>query len=202
MTLSPKKQRFVDFIRTFSMQNGRPPTFVEIMDGLGIRSLGTINWYVNELEKDGVLKRMKGYNGKRALSVLERHMSNSLPLLGLITAGYPLEVFENQDNIEVPPGFIHPENYVLKVVGDSMIEDNIQDGDYVIIRKTETARPGQTVVAYVNDEATLKRYYPKENGIELHPRNPDYRVIHVSPEDDFKIGGIVLGVMRLYDQVH
>ncbi|MBT3252347.1 MAG: repressor LexA [Candidatus Marinimicrobia bacterium] len=197
-TLSPKKQRFVDFIRSFTYNQNRPPTFVEIMDGLRIRSLGTINWYVNELEKEGILKRMKGHNGKRALSILEQHMDNSLPLLGLITAGYPLEVYEDKENIEVPPNFMHAGNYVLKVVGNSMIEDNIQDGDYVIIQRVQTAETGQTIVAYVNDEATLKRYYPKKNGIELHPRNPDYSIIHVSPYDDFKIGGIVLGLMRQY----
>ncbi|MFQ6611383.1 MAG: transcriptional repressor LexA [Fidelibacterota bacterium] len=198
MSLSPKKRQFVDFIRDFTRQQGRAPTFVEIADGLSIRSLGTINWYVNELEKEGVLKRMKGYNGKRALSILEQHMHNTLPLLGLITAGYPLEVFETRETIEVPPHLFHRDNYALKVSGSSMIEDNIQDGDFVVIRKVEDADSGQTVVAYVNGEATLKRYYPKRTGIELHPRNPEYDIIYVSTKDDFKIGGIVKGLIREY----
>ena len=92
--LSPKKQRFVDFIKNFTKKHNRPPTFVEIMSGLDISSLGTINWYVNELEKGHVIRRMKGKNGKRALSVLEQHIDNQLPLLGIIAAGYPLEVFQ------------------------------------------------------------------------------------------------------------
>ena len=196
--LSPKKQRFVDFIQNFTHDNNRPPTFVEIMGGLSIRSLGTINWYVNELEQEGVLQRMRGKNGKRALSLLEQHINNRLPLLGLIAAGHPLEVFEDSEYMDVPPQYIKPENYVLKVNGNSMIDDQIRDGDYVIIKKTETANKGDTIVALMNNEATLKRYYLGDKGVELHPQNPDFDIIHVQPEDDFRINGIVLAVLREY----
>ena len=196
--LSPKKQRFVDFIQNFTYDNNRPPTFVEIMGGLSIRSLGTINWYVNELEQEGVLQRMRGKNGKRALSLLEQHINNRLPLLGLIAAGHPLEVFEDSEYMDVPPQYIKPGNYVLKVNGNSMIDDQIRDGDYVIVKKTETANKGDTVVALVNNEATLKRYYLGNKGIELHPQNPDFDIIHVKPADDFQINGIVLAVFREY----
>ena len=196
--ISPKKQRFVDFIRNFTDDNNRPPTFVEIMSGLSIRSLGTINWYVNELEKEGMLQRMRGKNGKRALSVLEQRIQNRLPLLGLIAAGYPLDVFEDSEYINVPPQYLKPDNYVLKVNGNSMIDDQVRDGDYVIIKKTEAARNGDTVVALINHEATLKRYYVGNKGIELHPQNPDFDIIHVKPTDDFQINGIVLAVFREY----
>lgn len=196
--ISPKKQRFVDFIRNFTDDNNRPPTFVEIMSGLSIRSLGTINWYVNELEKEGMLQRMRGKNGKRALSVLEQRIQNRLPLLGLIAAGYPLDVFEDCEYINVPPQYLKPDNYVLKVNGNSMIDDQVRDGDYVIIKKTETARNGDTVVALINHEATLKCYYVGDEGVELHPQNPDFDIIHVKPTDDFQINGIVLAVFREY----
>ena len=196
--ISPKKQRFVDFIRNFTDDNNRPPTFVEIMSGLSIRSLGTINWYVNELEKEGMLQRMRGKNGKRALSVLEQRIQNRLPLLGLIAAGYPLDVFEDSEYINVPPQYLKPDNYVLKVNGNSMIDDQVRDGDYVIIKKTETARNGDTVVALINHEATLKCYYIGDEGVELHPQNPDFDIIHVKPADDFQINGIVLAVFREY----
>ncbi len=199
MYLTIKKQRFVDFIKSFTITNNRPPTFVEIMDGLGFKSLGTINWYVNELEKEGILKRIRGHNGKRALSVLEKNIHNTLPLLGLITAGAPLEVFEDTEQIEVPPSYLNENNYVLKVKGDSMIDDHIQDGDFIIVRKTEIANNGELVVAYVNNEATLKRYYTGANGAELHPRNPEYSIISINPEDDFRIGGIVMGIFRRYN---
>jgi len=196
--LSPKKQRFVDFIQYFTVNNNRPPTFVEIMGGLGISSLGTVNWYVNELEQEGVLKRMRGKNGKRALSLLEQHIDNRLPLLGLIAAGHPLEVFEDSEYMDVPPQYINPENYVLKVNGNSMIDDQIRDGDYIIVKKIETANNGDTVVALINNEATLKRYYLSDKGVELHPQNPDFDIIHVSPDDHFRINGIVLAVFREY----
>ena len=196
--LSPKKQRFVDFIQTFTDSHGCPPTFAEIMEGLHIKSPGTVNWYVNELEQEGVLQRMRGKNGKRALSLLEQHIDNRLPLLGLIAAGHPLEVFEDSEYMAVPPQYIKPENYVLKVNGNSMIDDQIRDGDYVIVRKIETANNGETVVALVNNEATLKRYYLGDKGMELHPQNPDFDIIHVKPEDDFQINGIVLAVFREY----
>ena len=196
--LSPKKQRFVDFIQNFTHDNNRPPTFVEIMGRLSIRSLGTINWYVNELEQEGVLQRMRGKNGKRALSLLEQHINNRLPLLGLIAAGHPLEVFEDSEYMDVPPQYIKPENYVLKVNGNSMIDDQIRDGDYVIVKKTETANKGDTVVALVNNEATLKRYYLGDKGVELHPQNSDFDIMYVKPADDFQINGIVLAVLREY----
>ena len=196
--ISPKKQIFVDFIRDFTNDNSRPPTFVEIMSGLSIRSLGTINWYVNELEREGMLQRMRGKNGKRALSVLEQRIQNRLPLLGLIAAGYPLDVFEDSEYINVPPQYLKPDNYVLKVNGNSMIDDQIRDGDYVIIKQTKTARNGDTVVALINYEATLKRYYVGDEGVELHPQNPDFNIIHVQPTDDFQINGLVLAVLREY----
>jgi repressor LexA len=170
------------------------------MSGLDIRSLGTINWYVNELEKEDVIRRMKGKNGKRALSVLEQHIHNKLPLLGLISAGCPLEVFEDAEYMDVPPQYIRAENYILKVNGNSMIDDQIRNGDYIIVKKTETAVNGDTVVALVNNEATLKRYYMRKTGIELHPQNPDFDIIHVQDGDDFKINGIVLAVFREYSQ--
>ena len=196
--ISPRNQRFVDFIRDFTYNNNRPPTFVEIMGGLDIRSLGTINWYVNELEKEGVLQRMRGKNGKRALSILEQHIQNRLPFLGLIAAGYPLDVFEDSEYMNVPPQYLKPENYVLKVNGNSMIDDQVRDGDYIIVKRTATAHNGETVVALVNHEATLKRYYMGDKGIELHPQNSDFDIIHVKPAEDFQINGIVLAVFRKY----
>lgn len=196
--LSRKKKRFLEFIGAFAKTHEEPPTFEEIKSALGFKSLGTVNWYVRELVKSGNLFRVKGFNGKRALSVIE-DISGRLPFLGRIAAGYPLMVFEQREIVEVPPSLVHPSNYVLQITGDSMIGDNIEDGDYVVVRQSEEAESGQTVVAYVNGEATLKRYYPKTGGIELHPRNPEYDVICVSGDDDFRIGGIVLHVFRHYD---
>ena len=197
--MSPKKQRFIDYIRVFIEDNDRPPTFVEIMSGLGFKSLGTVNWYIVELEKDGLIERKKGFNGKRALSLLEEKISNKLPMLGLVAAGMPIEVFDNIEYVDVPSKYINNENYVLKVDGDSMVKDGIIDGDYVVVRKDNIAKPGQTVVAIVNGEATLKRFYIGKNGVELHPRNDNYNIIHISSDDQLQIQGQVLGVFREYN---
>ena len=196
--ISPKKQRFIDYIRTFTDENGRAPTFLEIMKGLNFRSLGTINWYIVELEKEGIIKRIKGHNGKRALSLLEEKINNKLPLLGLVAAGMPIENFDSYDMINVPDHFFNNGDYVLRVDGNSMVEDGILNGDYVILKKIQVARPGDTVVALINGEATLKNYYLGSNGVELHPRNNKYSVINIEIDDDIVIQGKVLGVFRNY----
>ena len=141
---------------------------------------------------------MKGKNGKRALSVLEENINNKLPFLGIIAAGYPIEVFENNEYVEVPVEYVNNENYILKVNGDSMIDDHIVDGDYVIIRKKAIAFNGDIIVALLNNEATLKKYYLGDNGVELHPQNSDYDIIYVKGTDSFEINGIVLAVFRKY----
>ena len=197
--LSPKKRNFLDFIKSFISTNDRPPTFVEIMKGLKFSSLGTINWYIVELEKEGLIKRVKGSNGKRALSILEKNIDNRLPMLGLVAAGMPIEVFDNVEYVDVPSKYINDENYVLKVDGNSMIDDGILDGDYIVVKKSQIARAGDTVVAILNGEATLKRYYLGKNGVELHPRNSKYNTIYVSNEDQLYIQGQVLGVFREYN---
>ena len=197
--ISPKKQRFVEYIKSFTHLNNRPPRFVEIMNGLNVKSLGTINWYVNELEKDGIITRMKGKNGKRALSILENHMTTALPLLGLISAGKPLEQFDIIDHINVPSKYINSNNFALRVNGDSMEDDGILHDDIIIVKKTENAHNGETVIANINNEATLKKYYIKENKIELHPRNEKYNIIHINETDDFGISGVLVGLIRNYD---
>ena len=196
--LSPKKQKFIDYIRDFTEENQRPPTFVEIMNGLNFSSLGTVNWYIVELEKEGMIQRVKGHNGKRALSLLEQKIDNQLPLLGLVAAGMPIENFDTFEMIDIPSQFNNKADFVLRVDGNSMIDDGILNGDYVILKKVQVAKPGDTVVALINGEATLKQYYIGSNGVELHPKNNNYSVINVSPDDDLYIQGLVVGIIREY----
>ena len=196
--LSPKKQKFIDYIRDFTEENQRPPTFVEIMNGLNFSSLGTVNWYIVELEKEGMIERGKGHNGKRALSLLEQKIDNQLPLLGLVAAGMPIENFDTFEMIDIPSQFNNKADFVLRVDGNSMIDDGILNGDYVILKKVQVAKPGDTVVALINGEATLKQYYIGSNGVELHPKNNNYSVINVSPYDDLYIQGLVVGIIREY----
>ena len=196
--LSPKKQNFINFIRSFTDNNQRPPTFIEIMKGLNFNSLGTVNWYIVELEKAGKIERVNGFNGKRALSILEARIQNQLPLLGVVSAGVPVDVFDNVEYITAPEAYCQKNNFMLKVDGDSMIDDGILNGDYIIAKKIQIAQPGDTVIASIDGETTLKRFYIGSNGIELHPRNSKYNIIHVGEEEEFVIQGKLVAVIREY----
>ena len=196
--LSPKKQKFVDYIKSFTQQNERPPTFIEIMRGLEFSSLGTVNWYIVELEKEGIIQRVKGFNGKRALSILESKINNQLPFLGVISAGSPIEMFDNIEYMDAPEAYCKKNNFILKVEGNSMIDDGILDGDYIVAKKIHLAEPGDTVIASIDGEATLKRFYIGSNGIELHPRNSKYNIIHINEEDELVIQGKLIAVIREY----
>lgn len=200
--LSPKLEKFLNFIQRFTLMNGQSPSYEEIMATLGFGSLGTVNWYVKTLEEKGYLSRIKGPNGKRALILNqnENHTTTKarLPLLGLIAAGEPIEALENSEMIDVPPSLLHPDHYVLQVKGDSMIEEHIHDGDFIVAKKTNIARSGQIIVALINGEATLKCYVSNSNGVELHPRNPKFPIIKIDSTDDFRINGVLLYSFRNY----
>ena len=200
-SLSLKQNKFLSFIKNFILAQGEAPTYDEIMSGLGFRSLGTVNWYVNTLEDEGYLYRTKGSNGKRALTLTQEHATHPeacLPLLGLIAAGEPIEALETPNSVTVPSSLVRPDNFVLQVKGQSMIDEQIQDGDYIVVKKTATARSGQIVVAIINDEATLKCYVPKSDRIELHPRNPKFPIITIKKTDNFYINGVLLYSFREY----
>ena len=196
--LSPKKKRVLDYINAYVAKHGISPTTREIREKLKLQSDGTVSWYVKELVKEGYLQRTGSYSSKRALSVVKDEEKYGLPLLGVITAGYPLQVFENKEMIEAPSSYLGADHFVLLVSGNSMLEDNIQHGDYIIIKQTGHADPGQVVVAYLNGEATLKRYFPQKDHIELRPSNKEFSSIIVNPTDDFRIGGVVLYSFRKY----
>ena len=200
--LSPKLKIFLEFIQRFILRYGQSPSYEEIMFKLGFKSLGTVNWYVKTLEEQGYLSRVKGPNGKRALTLIHKEYATittaRLPLLGLIAAGEPIEALENPEMVDIPPFLLHPDNYVLQVIGDSMIDEQIHDGDFIVAKKTNVARSGQIVVALINGEATLKCYVPKAEGIELHPKNPNFPIIKVNPQDNFYINGVLLYSFRNY----
>ena len=200
--LSPKLKIFLEFIQRFTLTYGQSPSYEEIMFKLGFKSLGTVNWYVKTLEEQGYLSRVKGPNGKRALTLIHKEYATittaRLPLLGLIAAGEPIEALENPEMMDVPPFLLHPDNYVLQVKGDSMIDEQIHDGDFIVAKKTKIASSGQIVVALINGEATLKCYIPKTDCIELHPKNSKFSIIKISPQDDFHINGVLLYSFRNY----
>lgn len=194
--LTPKQKNVLDFIQSFTEQEGYPPSQQEIARHFGFRSLGTVQNYLVRLEREGVLA--KEWNAKRGMRVLRLTTdATELPLAGIVAAGKPIEAVENPDTIEVPSSMVGAgENFVLRVQGDSMIGDGILDGDYVVVRKQASAENGQTVVAMIENEATVKRLYRRAGSIELHPANPAMQPIVVGAEENFRIVGVVVGVIR------
>lgn len=195
-TLTPKQQRVLEFIRAYWRARGCAPTQEEIAAKLGFRSLGTVQNYLVRLERHGVLKRP--WNAKRALEVVEpEDQGAELPLLGTVAAGRPIEAVSTADVVEVPRSMVgRGETFVLRVKGDSMVEDGILDGDLVVVRRQGVAEDGQTVVALVDGAATVKRLYRRRGRVELHPANPAMAPLSVGAEQTFGIEGIVVGVIR------
>jgi len=194
--ITPKQKKLYDYIVHFTDQHGYPPTQLEMAQKFGWRSLGTVQNYLVRLIREGALAT--DWNARRGLRVIRPQVSAiELPLVGFVAAGKPIEAIETPGSIEVPPSMVGPgENFVLKVQGDSMIGDGILDGDYIVVRKQAQADNGQTVVALLRGEATVKRMLRRDNRIELHPANPSMRPIIIEDEEDFRIEGVVVGVIR------
>ncbi len=194
--LTPKQKKILDFIENFTAHEGCPPSQQEIAKAFGFRSLGTVQNYLVRLEREGFLA--KEWNARRGMRVLRPKMNGfELPLAGTVAAGKPIEAIENPDTIEVPSSMVgQGKNFVLRVQGDSMVGDGILDGDFVVVRKQANAESGQTVVALIKGEATVKRFYRKGKRIELHPANPAMSPILLEDEESFRIEGVVVGVIR------
>jgi len=193
--LTPKQKKFLDFVMEHNEREGYSPSQAEIARALGFRSLGTVQNYLNRLEREGFIE--KNWNARRGIRVkLPEGYGYQLPLAGIVSAGRPIEAIETDDTIPVPPAMADEGNFVLRVEGSSMIEDGILDGDYVVVRKQNYADRGQTVVALIGNEATVKRFHRKADRVELHPANAAMEPIIVEASEEFSILGVVVGVIR------
>ncbi len=194
--LTPKQKKIVEFIAGFTEREGYSPSQQEIARAFGFRSLGTVQNYLTRLEREGLLARQ--WNARRGMRLVRPQLAAAeLPLAGIVAAGRPIEAVETTDSIEVPPSMVGPgENFVLRVQGDSMVGDGILDGDYVVVRKQAAAENGQTVVALIGNEATVKRFHRRGRRIELQPANPAMMPILLEDEESFRIEGVVVGVIR------
>ncbi len=200
MKLTEKQQRFLEFLVEYIQQWGVSPTFDEICRRFGFRSYNTVTAYLSALEKKGYIMRPGKKNQKRSIEVIlrPRHGGQVVPLLGKVAAGRPIEAIEVKESIEVPSSMLGSgEYFVLRVEGSSMIEDGIMDGDYIVVRRQPLAENGETVVALIDNQATLKRYYRFEDRVELRPANRDMPPIVIS-QGDIRIEGKVVGVIRYY----
>lgn len=201
MTYLTERQRdILEFIRDFQKKKGVAPTHREICDHFGFSSYGTVYKHLSLLQKKGLIR--KDWNQKRGVEIVEEKATSpeirELPFLGYIAAGQPLDVVASSETITVPNVLTsRGDNYVLKVRGDSMIDDGIHDGDFVIITKRELAENGQMVVANVRGEVTLKRFYREGARVRLQPANERMTPIMVKA-DEVMIQGIVVGLMRRF----
>lgn len=203
--LTKKQRKTLDFVTTFIEQKGYSPSYREIANGLKLSSVATVAQHIDTLVEKGFLE--KGNNSARSLIPVDEVQSSvnepgvGLPILGLIAAGSPIEtVTGHKETLEVPAFMVGSKNsYVLQVKGESMIEDGIHDGDYVVVQEKEVPSNGDTVVALVNgNEATLKRYYKESNRIRLQPANSTMEPIYVDAKTPIKIQGVLIGLIRKY----
>lgn len=202
--LSKRQKEILDYISSFIEENDYAPTYQEIGEYFDLSSPATVHQHVKALEDKGYLK--SSYNAKRALEVVEvmdeeRSVAYSVPLVGLITAGEPIEAVEEREMIAIPSDLVlHQSNtFVLQVKGDSMVGDGILSGDYVVVERSNYPQNGDIIVALLdNAYATLKRFYREKGRIRLQPANGKYRPLYVK---DLIVQGIVRGVIRNYRQL-
>jgi repressor LexA len=201
--LTPKQRELVQFIQTYSDTHGCAPTQREIAEHLGLSSLGTVQSHIKALCRKGILG--KNWNQNRSLRFkgsvsLDLGGTVEIRLAGRVAAGKPLEAVLDYETVKVPEELLgRGENFALRVAGDSMIGDGICDGDVIIVRRSDNAENGQTVVALIDqNEATVKRYRRNGDGtITLSPTNPAYQDI-VCEEGRIAVQGIVVGLLRKY----
>jgi repressor LexA len=206
MAITRRQRQVYDFISEFVQKHNYSPSYDEIREGLGLNSLATVHKHITNLEKKALLTR--DYNRSRSIDLLppkgrlKQAMSVNttmvLPLMGRIAAGQPIEAVENPETISLGDFVRSRDVFVLEVRGDSMQDEHILSGDYVLVEKTKTAQNGDIVVALVEEsDATLKRFYHEGDHIRLQPSNAAMRPIIV-PAASVQIQGRVIGVLRKY----
>jgi len=203
MALTKRQKEILDFIEGFLEARGYSPSFEEIAEHFGYRSLATVHEHLCNLEEKGYIR--KNYNESRSIELVRPTRSGgttTLPLLGLVAAGEPIEAIEDTETLGVPEDMVagsRHEHYVLRVRGDSMIDEQIRSGDYVIVQSRDTAHQGEMVIALIDGEsATMKKLYHEEDGrVRLQPANPSLSPLVVDAER-VRIRGVVVGVIRKY----
>ncbi len=204
VTLYKRQKQILDFIRNYIEKYGYSPTLGEIADAMGVSSLATVHEHLQALAKKGVIKKFDG--SVRGIEVLDQKISQALsgielPIMGFIAAGQPIMTYTDPDaTVAVSPNLVSDKkrSYVLQVKGDSMIEDGILDGDFVIIEEGNTARDGEIVVALLdNGLATLKRFFKEKDRVRLEPANAAMQPIYAA-FGDIQIQGKCVGVIRRF----
>jgi repressor LexA len=194
-SLTERQREIYDFIKEKIESRGYGPTVREIGQAFKIKSPNGVMCHLKALEKKGLIIR-EGFSARAIQLVDYKPGAATLPLLGRVAAGVPHEAVSSEDKLDFNEMFGGKNHYALKVHGQSMIEEHIDDGDYVVIRKQETAHNGERVVAMIGDEVTLKRYYKEKDHIRLEPANGTMAPIIVPASERSQILGVLVGVLR------
>ena len=200
MKLTQRQKEILDFISDFIERNGYSPSMEEIAEHFQIASLNAVFKHLEALSNRGYLSRDS--NRARSIQLSSNTPSGvqALPLFGYVAAGHPIEAISSSETLPIPEYFLPRRGscYVLKVKGESMIDEHIQDGDFVVVESRQTASPGEMVVALVDDEnVTLKKFFPEGKQVRLQPANENLQPIVLDGER-VKVQGIVVSVMRKY----
>ena len=201
LPLTKRQREIFDYLNEFIEQHGYAPSLEEIGRKFGLSSLATVHKHLTNLQDKGFIKR--AWNRSRSVEMVPARAGGravELPLLGYVAAGLPIEAVASNETIAVPEDFVGKrDTYVLRVRGDSMIEEQIRDGDFVVIEDRKSADNGEMVIAMMNgSSATVKKFYRERDGrIRLQPANETMAPIYVH-ENDITIEGIVVGVLRRY----
>jgi SOS regulatory protein LexA len=200
MAVSPRQRQVFEFISRYIELNKQPPTIAEIGKHFRMSSSASVHSILSSLEEAGLIKRIP--NISRGIEVIAQEMSaaGELPLLGLVAAGQPIEAVLTNQTISVPQDMVgNGRMFALQVRGDSMIEENIQDGDVIIVAAQQTAENGQVVVALIDGNyATVKKFYRESEFIRLEPANPQFKPIFIKTPERLQIQGVVRGLIRKY----
>ena len=200
LPLTKRQREILDYLNDFIQQHGYAPSLEEIGRRFGLSSLATVHKHLTNLQEKGFIKR--SWNRSRSVELIPARVgtrSVEVPLLGYVAAGAPIEAIAGAETINVPEDLVGKrDTYVLRVKGDSMIDEQIRDGDYVIVEDRKTAENGEMVIALVSgSDVTLKKFYREQGRIRLQPANPAMQPMLFDP-DQIQIQGVVIGVMRRY----
>ncbi|HEX2444324.1 MAG TPA: transcriptional repressor LexA [Vicinamibacterales bacterium] len=200
LPLTKRQREILDFLNEFIQDNGYAPSLEEIGRRFGLSSLATVHKHLTNLQDKGFIKR--SWNRSRSVELVPTRAGGralELPLLGYVAAGAPIEAVAGSETIAVPEDLAGKRDmYVLRVKGDSMIDEQIRDGDFVIVEDRKTAENGEMVIALVGgSDVTLKKFYLENGRVRLQPANPAVRPL-VYSSDEVQVQGVVVGVMRKY----
>jgi len=203
LPLTKRQREILDFLNEFIQQHGYAPSLEEIGRRFNLSSLATVHKHLTNLQEKGFIKR--AWNRSRSVEMVPNKTGGralELPLLGYVAAGSPIEAVVGTETIAVPEDLVgkRGETYVLRVKGDSMIDEQIRDGDYVIVEDRRSAENGETVIAMLNGaDVTLKKLYREQGRIRLQPANPAMQPI-IALAEHVQVQGVVVGVMRRYER--